>query len=70
MRSILFLSSCLFALGGCYNPTFMPSGYKYHHEQYKSPPGPESPIKAAHADKDTMAQPAHSEESDENPYNP
>lgn len=48
MRKILSLSllSCV-ALGlvGCrtlVDPTFMPAGYSYHHDEYKAPPGPEA----------------------------
>ncbi len=39
------LTIAIFSLGACktiMNPTFMPSGYKYHHENYKSPLGPEA----------------------------
>ncbi|MGH1399225.1 MAG: hypothetical protein ACRBCT_08440 [Alphaproteobacteria bacterium] len=39
------LIAAIFSLGACktiMNPTFMPSGYKYHQNNYKSPPGPEA----------------------------
>lgn len=45
MRTVLFSAILLIALTGCkplWDPTFMPSGYNYHHDEYKSPPGPEA----------------------------
>ena len=45
MRVFVFSSLLLIALTGCkpvWNPTFMPSGYTYHHDEYKSAPGPEA----------------------------
>ena len=42
---LLGLTVSVFALNGCkaiMNPTFMPSGYTYHQDTYKSPPGPEA----------------------------
>ncbi|MEZ5918357.1 MAG: hypothetical protein R3D66_00015 [Alphaproteobacteria bacterium] len=44
MRSILFLTAFL-SLSACRviaDPTFAPSGYTYHQDLYKSPPGPEA----------------------------
>jgi hypothetical protein len=45
ISSVLFLSTATFALTACqtfWNPTFMPAGYSYHNNVYKSAPGPES----------------------------
>lgn len=44
MRNYFIVFSIL-ALTGCrtlMDPTFMPAGYAYHNDYYKSPPGPES----------------------------
>lgn len=45
MRLFMFSLLSILALTGCrsvWDPTFMPAGYTYHHEDYKSPPGPEA----------------------------
>lgn len=39
----LTLLFVVISLAGCrtiMDPTFMPAGYKYHDNEYKSPPGP------------------------------
>ncbi len=36
--SVLLLAACK----GGWDPSFMPSGYAYHKEEYKAPPGPKS----------------------------
>lgn len=45
MRTFVFSLPLFLALGGCSGttgePTYMPSGYTYHHDVYKAPPGPE-----------------------------
>ncbi|MBL4805651.1 MAG: hypothetical protein JKY71_12430 [Alphaproteobacteria bacterium] len=44
MRHILLLSSCVVLVAACkpmWDPTFIPSGYTYHHNKYNSPAGPE-----------------------------
>ncbi|MCF8496757.1 MAG: hypothetical protein K9G62_08875 [Alphaproteobacteria bacterium] len=45
MRRPFFVLQTLSLLGltGCsWDPTFMPAGYRYHHNLYKAPPGPEA----------------------------
>lgn len=45
MRHILVFSFLILALTGCrsvWDPTFMPSGYTWHNDVYKAPPGPEA----------------------------
>lgn len=45
MRLFMLSLLSLLALSGCrsvWDPTFMPAGYSYHQEKYKSPPGPEA----------------------------
>ena len=42
MRHLLLLSSCVFMVAACkpmWDPTFVPSGYTYHHNKYNSPSG-------------------------------
>lgn len=49
MKNILYLCLVVLFLGGCRashsdspaNPSYMPTGYKYHRNVYKAPPGPE-----------------------------
>ena len=44
MRLFIFAALLIPALTGCTlfsSPTFMPAGYSYHGDDYKSPPGPE-----------------------------
>lgn len=45
MRQFTFFLLSLLVLSGCrsvWDPTFMPAGYSYHRNDYKSPPGPEA----------------------------
>lgn len=45
MRIWAFCLVSVLALSGCrtfWDPTFMPAGYAYHQEEFKSPPGPEA----------------------------
>lgn len=45
-KSIVSLFVVSLALTGCvpeWGPTFMPSGYTYHQEEYKAQPGPKAP---------------------------
>lgn len=45
MRKVFLPVILVLALSACktWNPDFMPAGYTYHSEEYKSPPGPEAP---------------------------
>ncbi|MCC6598811.1 MAG: hypothetical protein IT559_08480 [Alphaproteobacteria bacterium] len=45
MRVFMLSLLSVLALSGCrslWDPTFMPAGYSYHQNNYKSPPGPEA----------------------------
>ena len=44
MRPLFTLLILTLVMTGCrtiYDPTYAPAGYKYHQEEYKSPPGAE-----------------------------
>lgn len=56
----LFLLSGI-ALTGCHTPasTFIPAGYTYHQENYKSPPGPKAKyLEAQDGERSTATQDA------------
>jgi hypothetical protein len=66
MRITLFSTFCLLALTAC-NPSYMPAGYKYHHEDYKSPPGEEPLVKT---DAASATNPSQAEIYDDTAINP